>query len=124
MYFLSLLLTRTSLPLLVHHGTAMRECGMTRGTQGTGVEVHTEKEVPGVVLVALTLALHLGTHMISSHHGGTSQTSLRGARGSPHFPHACRHVDNYCDQISMYLYCIVYSTFTLYHCSMTQSGLD
>eukprot|EP00064_Thunnus_orientalis_P014462 superscaffoldBa00002509_g14507 len=44
-----LLLTQTSLPLLVLLGTAMKGCGMIRGTQGTGVEVHPEKEAPGVV---------------------------------------------------------------------------
>lgn len=63
---------------------------MTSGTQETGVEVHPEKEAPGAVQVGQTKALHPGTHMTSSHHGVTSQTSLRGARGSPHFLHACR----------------------------------
>lgn len=85
-----LLLTQTSLPLLVLLGTAMKGCGMNRGTQGTGVEVHPEKEAPGVVQVGLTQAPPLGTHMTSSHHGGTSLTSPPGARGSPHFLHACR----------------------------------
>lgn len=63
---------------------------MTSGTQETGAEAHLEKEAPGVVQVGLTQALHLGTHMTSSHHGGTSQTSLLGVRGNPHFLHACR----------------------------------
>lgn len=63
---------------------------MTKGTQGAGAEVHPEKEDPGVDRVVLTQALHLGTPMTSSRHGGTNLTSLFGARESPHFLHACR----------------------------------
>lgn len=85
-----LLLTQISLPLLALLGTAMRECGMTRGTQGTGVEVLLEKEAPGVVQVGLIQVPHLGTHMTSSRLGGTSLNSLLGVKGSPHFLHACR----------------------------------
>lgn len=85
-----LLLTRTSHPPLVLLGTVMRGCGMSRGIQATGVEVHPGKEDHGVGLVALTQVPHHGTLMTSSHHGETSLTSPPGVRGSPRFHHACR----------------------------------
>lgn len=85
-----LLLIQTSLLRHAHHGTATRACGTTRGTQGAGAAVHPGREAPGAVRVGLTQALHLGTPMISNHHGGTSPTSPRGVRGSLHFLHACR----------------------------------
>lgn len=43
-----------------------------------------------MVRVGRTQALHLGTLMSSSRHGGTSLTNLHGARGSPHSLHECR----------------------------------
>lgn len=90
-------LIQTNLHLLALHGTAMRGCGMIRGTKGTGAEVHPEKEDPGVVQVdqVVTQALPLGEgqgHTTNSRHGGTSLTSPHGASGSLHFLHVCRQV--------------------------------
>lgn len=100
LFVLSRLLIQTSPPLLALPGTVMRESGTTKGTKETGVEVHLEKEAPGVVQEDLTKAPHLGedlVHMTSSHHGGTSLTSPHGVKGNPHFLHGCRHVvDEYC----------------------------
>lgn len=95
LFFLSLHLIQTSPHLGALLGTAMRACGMTRETRGTGVEVLLEKEATGVVQVDQILGPHPGVglhHLTSSPPGGTSLISLLGASGSPHFLHACRHV--------------------------------
>lgn len=109
--FLSLPLIPISPRLLALPGTAMKGCGMIRGTKGTGVELHPEKGDPGVVQVDLNKALRLGTHMTSSRHGETSLTSPRGARGSPHFLHACRYVTDLALQR-----CILYVHLHWFHC--------
>lgn len=92
LFFPSLLLTQTSHPPPALLGPATRECGMSRENQEIGVEVHPEKAAPGAALGALTKVLHLGIHMTSSRHGGTSLTSPHGARGSLSFLHASRYV--------------------------------